>query len=92
MVLAGRGGSEYASYLKRASTCAQRGNNMLELSRIITSLGAVAASTGLIVYGIGASFWEPSSFELTTGMWLMIGGVIATIVGGLMYRRSIADE
>lgn len=65
---------------------------MLELSRILIAGGSVAASCGLIIYGMGASYWQPRSLELTSGLWLMIIGTIVTIVGGFMFRQAIADE
>lgn len=65
---------------------------MQELSRIITAIGAVAASTGLTIYGMGASYFEPGDFELTLGLWLMILGTIATVVGIVMYRQSWMEE
>ena len=65
---------------------------MQELSRIITAAGAVAASTGLTIYGMGASYFEPGDFELTLGLWMMILGVIATIVGLVMYRQSWVED
>ena len=65
---------------------------MQELSRIITAAGAVAASTGLTIYGMGASYVEPGDFELTLGLWMMILGVIATVAGLVMYNRSWVEE
>ena len=65
---------------------------MQELSRIITAAGAVAASTGLTIYGMGASYFEPGDFELTLGLWMMIVGAVATVVGLVMYNRSWVEE
>lgn len=64
---------------------------MLEASRILTSIGLVAASTGLVVYGMGAAYADPRSFELNLGLILMIGGVIATVVGIVVYRQQSVD-
>lgn len=64
---------------------------MAEISRILTAGGLVAASTGLVVYGMGASFAEPRDFELTVGLWLMIVGAIVALVGIVMSKR-IAEE
>lgn len=64
---------------------------MAEISRILTAGGLVAASTGLVVYGMGASFAEPRDFELTVGLWLMIVGAIVAVVGIVMSKR-IAEE
>lgn len=64
---------------------------MAEASRILTALGLVAASLGLTIYGIGAAFVEPASFQMNTGLILMVGGVIATVVGVVM-SKQIPDE
>lgn len=60
---------------------------MAEISRILTAGGLVMASSGLIVYGIGASFVEPHDFELTIGLWAMILGSIAAVIGIVMSKR-----
>ncbi len=65
---------------------------MHELSRILTSLGVVAASTGLIVYGMAASYYNPGGFDLSLGLWLMIIGTIVSIIGWVMYRQSWVEE
>lgn len=64
---------------------------MAEISRILTAGGLVAASSGLVVYGMGAAFVEPRDFELTIGLWAMIIGVVATAIGIIMSKR-IAEE
>lgn len=64
---------------------------MQELSRIVTSAGLVLASVGLIVYGVGASYVHPSEFETTLGLWMMIVGTIATIVGAIGYGRTWSE-
>jgi hypothetical protein len=61
---------------------------MQELSRIAVSAGIVAASVGLVIYAIGASYHIPGDFEMNVGLWLMILGAIATIVGGVIYSRT----
>jgi hypothetical protein len=61
---------------------------MLELSRIVTSAGVVAASVGLIVYGVGASYVVPNDFETSLGIWLMVIGTIVTVIGAIAYNRS----
>lgn len=65
---------------------------MAELSRILTAGGLVAASTGLVVYGMGAAFVEPRDFELTIGLWAMILGVIAATIGIVMSKRIAEEE
>ncbi len=61
---------------------------MQELSRILTSAGLVIASVGLTVYGMAASYHNPGTYDLELGRWMMVAGVIATIVGVIGYRRT----
>jgi hypothetical protein len=70
---------------------AKREREMQELSRIVTSTGAVAASVGLVVYGMGTSYHEPGDMEMTLGIWLMVLGAIATIGGLVAYNRSWSE-
>lgn len=65
---------------------------MLEIGRILTAAGSVAASTGLVVYAMGVAFVEPRDYEMNIGIFLMIAGVIATVIGILMYRQYSVDE
>lgn len=65
---------------------------MLELSRIITSVGAVVASTGLIIYGMAASYVVPDDFQTTASLAMMVGGVIAVAIGLMMYRSAYQEE
>ncbi len=65
---------------------------MQEISRIITALGAVVATSGLVVYGMGASYWDPSEFDMSVGVWMMVLGVIATIVGIILYQRTWVED
>ena len=61
---------------------------MAEIGRILTALGAVAASVGLVVYGMGRSFVRSGDFEMTLGVWLMALGIIATVVGLVLHHRA----
>lgn len=65
---------------------------MLELGRIIASLGAVVASTGLILYGVLVSIVSPDDYSTTATVWMMILGVVATVIGVLMYRSAYQEE
>jgi hypothetical protein len=67
------------------------GTIVLEASRILTSAGLVAASTGLVVYAMGAAFVDPQSFEMNLGLFLMIAGTIGTVIGIVMYRQQSTD-
>jgi predicted permease len=59
------------------------------IARLIASLGSVAAAVGLVIFGMGTSFVEPDDSLKNLGIILMVGGVIATVVGGLIYRASL---
>ena len=61
---------------------------MAEIGRILTALGAVAATVGLVVYGMGRSYVREGDFEITIGLWLMVAGIIATIIGLVLHRRT----
>jgi drug/metabolite transporter (DMT)-like permease len=65
---------------------------MAETSRILTALGLVAASVGLTVYGIGVAFVETADFERNLGLWLMIVGSIAAVIGIVMSRQIPEEE
>jgi hypothetical protein len=50
--------------------------------------GAVAASVGFTVYGMGTSTLQPDGQMIDVGRLLMIGGVIALAVGGVGYKAT----
>jgi hypothetical protein len=64
---------------------------MLEFSRILTAAGLVAFGVGVTVYGIGAAFVDPQDSQMTIGLVLTIGGLIAALIGALMYRQTVED-
>ncbi len=66
--------------------------DLQEVSRIVTALGTVVATTGLIVYGMGTSYWETGAMEVTLGLWMLILGTIVTIVSALVYRHTWLEE
>ena len=57
-----------------------------ELSRILISLGAVAAWTGIIILGMGMSELVASADLVSKGQIVTVAGLIAFVVGLLMYR------
>ena len=59
------------------------------IARLLASLGAVAAAVGLVVFGMGTAFVEPDDSLINLGIILMVGGVIAAVIGGLIYRASL---
>ena len=64
---------------------------MLEMGRILTAAGLTAASAGLIIFGMGASHFSPSDSTMNIGLILMIAGVIASVVGIVLYRQTTVD-
>jgi multisubunit Na+/H+ antiporter MnhG subunit len=59
------------------------------IARLLASLGAVAAAVGLVIFGMGTAFVEPDDSLIHLGIILMVGGVIAAVIGGLIYRASL---
>jgi hypothetical protein len=58
------------------------------VARLLVSLGSVAAAVGLVVFGMGTSFVVSDDSLVNLGLILMIGGLIATVVGGVIYRMT----
>lgn len=59
---------------------------MIEIARWMVALGSVAASVGLVFLGMGMASVEPRQQEISVGWLLMIGGLVATIVGWVVLR------
>jgi hypothetical protein len=51
-------------------------------------LGAVGAAVGFILYGMGTSTLVPDDQLISTGRYLMIGGLIALVVGFVAYKAT----
>ena len=51
-------------------------------------VGAVAASVGFTIYGMGTSTLQPDGQMLDVGRLLMIGGIIALAVGFVGYKAT----
>jgi hypothetical protein len=51
-------------------------------------LGAVAASVGLTVYGMGTSTLQPSMQMIDVGKYLMVGGLLALVIGFVAYKAT----
>ena len=64
---------------------------MLQLSRILTAAGLVAASVGLTFYGIVESQWQADKTQSNLSLALTIAGVIASIIGIVLYRQTTTD-
>lgn len=54
----------------------------------LTVLGAVAASVGFTLYGMGTSTLVPDDQLVTYGKVLMIGGLIGLAVGFVAYKAT----
>ena len=57
------------------------------LSRIVVSLAAVAASVGLLLYGMGTAYQPRDEGLETAGLLLLAGGLIALLIGIVWYRK-----
>jgi hypothetical protein len=51
-------------------------------------LGTVGASVGFILYGMGTSTLLPDDQLISSGRFLMIGGLIALAVGFVAYKAT----
>ena len=61
---------------------------MAELSRILISIGAVAAWTGVILFGMGTAELIPGADLMNKGLIGTIGGLIVLVVGMVLYRAT----
>ena len=55
-------------------------------------LGAVAASVGFVLYGMGTSTLLPDDQLISSGRYLMIGGLVALVVGFVAYKATERSE
>jgi hypothetical protein len=68
-----------------------KGNSAM-LSRIVVSLAAVAASVGLLLYGMGTAYQPRDEGLETAGLLLLAGGLIALLIGIVWYRKVEETE
>ena len=54
----------------------------------LTVLGAVAASVGFTLYGMGTSTLQPDPQLVNYGLILLVGGLIALAVGFVAYKAT----
>jgi hypothetical protein len=52
-----------------------------EIPRILASLGASVAPVGLVIYAMGIAYRERRDADVTLGIWLMVIGLLALVVG-----------
>jgi hypothetical protein len=70
----------------------------LELGRILTAAGAVAAWTGIIVLGLGMAELTPGypfAFGLSLvglGVLVTVVGLVALVVGAFIYRAAFGAD
>ena len=64
---------------------------MLEVSRILTAFGASLAGVAFTVYGIAHSVRGETGWEATFGVWGIIIGILAVVVGMIMHHRLAED-
>jgi hypothetical protein len=58
------------------------------LARVLVAVGVTAAACGFCFYGIATSTYEYYDRAGEVGTGLMVGGVVAAVVGGLWYRSQ----
>ena len=51
-------------------------------------LGAVGAAVGFVLYGMGTSTLLPDDQLINTGRLLLVGGLIALVVGFVAYKAT----
>lgn len=61
---------------------------MNNLARWMVALGVVAASVGFVFLGIGLSFVQPESSEITIGWVLMAGGAVVGLIGWVVFKQT----
>ena len=60
------------------------------IARILASVGFPAAAVGFTVLGMATSYSVRDDDMFNIGLYLIIGGMIAGIIGVVMYRASEA--
>jgi hypothetical protein len=58
------------------------------LARLLVAVGVTAWAVGFTFYGIATSTYDYYDRAGELGIALMIGGVIAAVVGGFWYRAQ----
>jgi hypothetical protein len=60
------------------------------IARLLASIGFPLAGVGLTILGMATSESVRNDDQLNLGLYLIIGGMIAGIIGVIMYRASEA--
>ena len=58
------------------------------LARLLVAVGVTVWAVGFSFYGIATSTYEHYDRIGDLGIYLMVGGVIASVVGGFWYRAQ----
>jgi hypothetical protein len=58
------------------------------LARLLVAVGVTAWSVGFTFYGIATSTYEFDDRIGDVGIYLMVGGVVAAVIGGIWYRAQ----
>lgn len=58
------------------------------LARLLVAVGVTAWAVGFTFYGIATSTYDYYDRAGELGIYLMVGGVIASVVGGFWYRAQ----
>lgn len=61
---------------------------MNNLARWMVALGVVAGSVGFTLLGLGLSYVQPESSEITMGWMLMAGGTVVGLLGWLVFKQT----
>jgi predicted membrane channel-forming protein YqfA (hemolysin III family) len=63
-----------------------------EIARWLIALGAVAASVGGTIVGMGMSYVQSDDGMITIGLVLTVAGVVAMAIGGYVYLFRPPEE
>jgi hypothetical protein len=58
------------------------------IARLLITICSVAASVGFVLYGMATTYVERDQGMADLGIALMVGGVIGTIIGVVIYRAQ----
>jgi hypothetical protein len=68
--------------------CARERNDEAMLARLLVAVGVTAWAVGFSFFGIATSTYEYYDRAGELGIGLMIGGVIASVIGLIWYRAQ----
>ncbi len=58
------------------------------LARLLVAVGVTVWAVGFAFFGIATSSYEYNDQLGNLGIYLMVGGVVASVVGGFWYRAQ----